>query len=135
MNKQPRKALAVQLNVHFKAAAQSECLSLKMLFYSLSSLPLRFWVNILKNPQFVFDIKKTSHIDGCLSVIAQAFMDAFSLAEQTLGKVNAVLPVFCSIFFQLCHDSGDEVLDLLMSGAKLSVVSLSCVSIPSCSAS
>lgn len=138
MNKQPRKALAVQLNVHFKATAQSECLSLKMLFYSLSSLPLRFWVNILKNPQFVFDIKKTSHIDGCLSVIAQAFMDAFSLAEQTLGKVNAVLPVlpvFCSIFFQLCHDSGDEVLDLLMSGAKLSVVSLSCVSIPSCSAS
>lgn len=51
------------------------------------SLPLRFWVNILKNPQFVFDVKKTSHIDGCLSVIAQAFMDAFSLAEQTMGKV------------------------------------------------
>ncbi|ELW61500.1 Plexin-C1 [Tupaia chinensis] len=50
------------------------------------SLPLRFWVNILKNPQFVFDIKKTPHIDGCLSVIAQAFMDAFSLTEQQLGK-------------------------------------------------
>ncbi|EMP26934.1 Plexin-C1 [Chelonia mydas] len=49
-------------------------------------LPLRFWVNILKNPQFVFDIKKTPHIDGCLSVIAQAFMDAFSLTEQQLGK-------------------------------------------------
>ncbi|XP_009976372.1 PREDICTED: plexin-C1 [Tauraco erythrolophus] len=54
--------------------------------WKTNSLPLRFWVNILKNPQFVFDIKKTSHIDGCLSVIAQAFMDAFSLAEQTLGK-------------------------------------------------
>ncbi|TKC49655.1 hypothetical protein EI555_011196 [Monodon monoceros] len=53
---------------------------------SWNSLPLRFWVNILKNPQFVFDIKKTPHIDGCLSVIAQAFMDAFSLTEQQLGK-------------------------------------------------
>ncbi|XP_068793467.1 plexin-C1 [Struthio camelus] len=54
--------------------------------WKTNSLPLRFWVNILKNPQFVFDIKKTAHVDGCLSVIAQAFMDAFSLAEQTLGK-------------------------------------------------
>ncbi|KAJ6656323.1 hypothetical protein lerEdw1_003826 [Lerista edwardsae] len=54
--------------------------------WKTNSLPLRFWVNILKNPQFVFDIKKTPHIDGCLSVIAQAFMDAFSLSEQLLGK-------------------------------------------------
>uniref|UniRef100_A0A5F8GVX9 Plexin C1 n=1 Tax=Monodelphis domestica TaxID=13616 RepID=A0A5F8GVX9_MONDO len=54
--------------------------------WKTNSLPLRFWVNILKNPQFVFDIKKTPHIDSCLSVIAQAFMDAFSLAEQQLGK-------------------------------------------------
>nr|XP_020671453.1 plexin-C1 isoform X1 [Pogona vitticeps] len=54
--------------------------------WKTNSLPLRFWVNILKNPQFVFDVKKTPHIDGCLSVIAQAFMDAFSLSEQQLGK-------------------------------------------------
>ncbi|XP_006871855.1 PREDICTED: plexin-C1 [Chrysochloris asiatica] len=54
--------------------------------WKTNSLPLRFWVNILKNPQFVFDIKKTPHIDGCLSVIAQAFMDAFSLTEHQLGK-------------------------------------------------
>ncbi|TFK04811.1 26S proteasome non-ATPase regulatory subunit 12 [Platysternon megacephalum] len=54
--------------------------------WKTNSLPLRFWVNILKNPQFVFDIRKTPHIDGCLSVIAQAFMDAFSLTEQQLGK-------------------------------------------------
>ncbi|XP_042325689.1 plexin-C1 isoform X2 [Sceloporus undulatus] len=54
--------------------------------WKTNSLPLRFWVNILKNPQFVFDIKKTPHIDGCLSVIAQAFMDAFSVSEQQLGK-------------------------------------------------
>jgi hypothetical protein len=67
--------------------------------FSLNSLPLRFWVNILKNPQFVFDIKKTPHIDGCLSVIAQAFMDAFSLTEQQLGKVR---PSF-SISYTYCN--------------------------------
>lgn len=52
------------------------------------SLPLRFWVNILKNPQFVFDIDKTDHIDACLSVIAQAFIDACSISDLQLGKVS-----------------------------------------------
>lgn len=55
------------------------------------SLPLRFWVNILKNPQFVFDIDKTPLLDGCLSVIAQTFMDSFSLLDQQLGKVTITL--------------------------------------------
>ncbi|XP_016133103.1 plexin-C1 [Sinocyclocheilus grahami] len=55
--------------------------------WKTNSLPLRFWVNILKNPDFVFsDLEKTPHLDGCLSVIAQAFMDSFSLAEQHLDK-------------------------------------------------
>ncbi|XP_066561076.1 plexin-C1 isoform X2 [Amia ocellicauda] len=54
--------------------------------WKTNSLPLRFWVNILKNPQFVFDMEKTAHLDSCLSVIAQAFMDSFSLTEQQLGK-------------------------------------------------
>ncbi|XP_045555769.1 plexin-C1 isoform X5 [Salmo salar] len=54
--------------------------------WKTNSLPLRFWVNILKNPQFVFDMEKTPPLDGCLSVIAQAFMDSFSLAEKQLGK-------------------------------------------------
>lgn len=54
----------------------------------LCSLPLRYWVNIIKNPQFVFDIEKTAHLDGCLSVIAQAFMDSFSLSDAQLGKVS-----------------------------------------------
>ncbi|XP_062339310.1 plexin-C1 [Osmerus eperlanus] len=54
--------------------------------WKTNSLPLRFWVNILKNPQFVFDMEKSSHLDSCLSVIAQAFMDSFSLSEMQLGK-------------------------------------------------
>ncbi|KAL7370502.1 hypothetical protein ABVT39_002608 [Epinephelus coioides] len=54
--------------------------------WKTNSLPLRFWVNILKNPQFVFDMEKTPQQESCLSVIAQAFMDSFSLSETQLGK-------------------------------------------------
>ncbi|GFY75729.1 hypothetical protein TNIN_425621 [Trichonephila inaurata madagascariensis] len=51
-----------------------------------NSLPLRFWVNLIKNPNFVFDIYKTNIVDSCLSVVAQTFMDACSTSEHRLGK-------------------------------------------------
>nr|XP_023013437.1 plexin-B [Leptinotarsa decemlineata]XP_023013439.1 plexin-B [Leptinotarsa decemlineata]XP_023013440.1 plexin-B [Leptinotarsa decemlineata] len=51
-----------------------------------NSLPLRFWVNFIKNPDFIFDINKTSTLDSCLSVIAQTFMDSCSTTEHRLGK-------------------------------------------------
>ncbi|XP_046633766.1 plexin-B-like isoform X2 [Daphnia pulicaria] len=51
-----------------------------------NSLPLRFWVNFIKNPDFVFDIYKTNTVDSCLSVIAQTFMDSCSTTEHRLGK-------------------------------------------------
>ncbi|KAJ8259538.1 hypothetical protein GJAV_G00170590, partial [Gymnothorax javanicus] len=49
-------------------------------------LPLRFWVNVIKNPQFVFDIHKSSITDACLSVVAQTFMDSCSTSDHRLGK-------------------------------------------------
>lgn len=51
-----------------------------------NSLPLRFWVNLIKNPDFIFDINKTATVDSSLSVIAQTFMDACSLTEHRLCK-------------------------------------------------
>ncbi|KAJ8682893.1 hypothetical protein QAD02_018685 [Eretmocerus hayati] len=51
-----------------------------------NSLPLRFWVNFIKNPDFMFDINKSSTVDSSLSVIAQTFMDACSTCEHRLGK-------------------------------------------------
>ena len=36
-----------------------------------NALALRFWVNLMKNPEFVFDINKSHTVDACLSVIAQ----------------------------------------------------------------
>ncbi|XP_065211804.1 plexin-A2-like [Planococcus citri] len=52
-------------------------------------LPLRFWVNLIKNPDFLFDIHKSNPIDSCLSVIAQLLMDSCSTAELHLSKDSA----------------------------------------------
>uniref|UniRef100_A0A7N8XWS6 Plexin-A2-like n=1 Tax=Mastacembelus armatus TaxID=205130 RepID=A0A7N8XWS6_9TELE len=60
------------------------CFSL--LLFQETILPLRFWVNVIKNPQFVFDIHKSSITDACLSVVAQTFMDSCSTSEHRLGK-------------------------------------------------
>lgn len=43
-------------------------------------------MNFIKNPDFIFDINKTTTVDACLSVIAQTFMDACSTTEHRLGK-------------------------------------------------
>ena len=39
---------------------------------------LKFWLNILKNPQLVFDVNKTSLIDASLQPIVQVFIDSCS---------------------------------------------------------
>jgi hypothetical protein len=50
-------------------------------------LPLRFWVNFIKNPDFILDVYKTPTLDSSLSVIAQTLMDSCSTSEHRLGKV------------------------------------------------
>jgi plexin A len=51
-----------------------------------NALPLRFWVNIIKNPDFVFDIHKSNTVDSSLSVIASTFMDSCSQSRLDLNK-------------------------------------------------
>ncbi len=51
-----------------------------------SSLPLRFFINIIKNPDFIFDVQKTNVIDASLSVIAQMFMDSCAAGTHQLTK-------------------------------------------------
>ena len=45
------------------------------------SLPLRFWVNVIKNPEFLFDINKSATVDSCLFTVASAYIDACSTKE------------------------------------------------------
>uniref|UniRef100_A0A8D8PT46 Plexin-A4 n=1 Tax=Cacopsylla melanoneura TaxID=428564 RepID=A0A8D8PT46_9HEMI len=51
-----------------------------------NALPLRFWVNLIKNPDFLFDIHKSNTVDSCLSVVAQAFMDSCGTSDLRLSK-------------------------------------------------
>uniref|UniRef100_A0A8D3C194 Plexin b1a n=1 Tax=Scophthalmus maximus TaxID=52904 RepID=A0A8D3C194_SCOMX len=50
--------------------------------WKTNSLPLRFWINILKNPQFIFDVQTSDHVDAVLSVIAQTFMDSCTIERK-----------------------------------------------------
>uniref|UniRef100_A0A673J0M9 Plexin-B2-like n=1 Tax=Sinocyclocheilus rhinocerous TaxID=307959 RepID=A0A673J0M9_9TELE len=54
--------------------------------WKTNSLPLRFWVNILKNPHFIFDVHVSEVVDASLSVIAQTFMDACTKTEHKLSR-------------------------------------------------
>ena len=55
-------------------------------FSSHHSLPLRFWVNLIKNPDLIFDTYKSETVDACLSIIGQTLMDACSVSEHQLTK-------------------------------------------------
>uniref|UniRef100_A0A665UUA6 Plexin-B2-like n=1 Tax=Echeneis naucrates TaxID=173247 RepID=A0A665UUA6_ECHNA len=54
--------------------------------WKTNSLPLRFWVNILRNPHFVFDVHVTEVVDASLHVISQTFMDACTKTEHKLSR-------------------------------------------------
>ncbi|MGH0141635.1 UNVERIFIED_CONTAM: hypothetical protein FKN15_059764 [Acipenser sinensis] len=64
--------------------------------WKTNSLPLRFWVNILKNPHFIFDVHVHETVDASLSVIAQTFMDACTKSEHKLSRLSLCLVCLCS---------------------------------------
>lgn len=76
------------LYLKIKLTQQVQCL------LCVLSLPLRFWINIVKNPQFIFDVQASDHVDAVLSVIAQTFMDSCTIAEHKLGRVSRRLVYF-----------------------------------------
>ena len=69
-----------------------------------NSIPLRFWVNLIKNPEFIFDINKSAVVDASLSVIAQvthtgiSLLYVYSLSSvsrgHTVGKVVGFMSSF-----------------------------------------
>ncbi|XP_073086650.1 plexin-B1 isoform X2 [Manis javanica] len=58
--------------------------------WKTNSLPLRFWINIIKNPQLVFDVQTSDSVDAVLLVIAQTFVDACTLADHKLGRDSPI---------------------------------------------
>ncbi|KAG8504387.1 LOW QUALITY PROTEIN: Plexin-A2 [Galemys pyrenaicus] len=61
-------------------------LAIKYMFDFLDEQADRHGIHDTDNPQFVFDIHKSSITDACLSVVAQTFMDSCSTSEHRLGK-------------------------------------------------
>ncbi|EDQ90930.1 uncharacterized protein MONBRDRAFT_15815, partial [Monosiga brevicollis MX1] len=51
-----------------------------------NAVTLRFWINLIKNPEFLFEVDKSLAVNSCLSTVAQVVMDASSTSEQQLGK-------------------------------------------------
>ncbi|XP_072025087.1 plexin-A2-like [Amphiura filiformis] len=49
-------------------------------------LPLRFWQKIITNPQYIFDINQPRSVEASLSVISQAFYDAFRVNNEQITK-------------------------------------------------
>lgn len=47
---------------------------------------MRFWLNIIKNPNYVLDIEKSNTLDANLSVIAQTLMDACAPSTSTTDR-------------------------------------------------
>ncbi|XP_077458372.1 plexin-B1-like isoform X3 [Stigmatopora argus] len=58
--------------------------------WKTNSLPLRFWINILKNPQFIFNVQTSDHVEAVLFVIAQTFMDSCTIADHKLGRDSPI---------------------------------------------
>uniref|UniRef100_A0A8D2LJD1 Plexin-B1 n=1 Tax=Varanus komodoensis TaxID=61221 RepID=A0A8D2LJD1_VARKO len=58
--------------------------------WKTNSLPLRFWINIIKNPQFIFDVQTSDNVEAVLLVIAQTFMDSCTLADHKLGRDSPI---------------------------------------------
>uniref|UniRef100_A0A3P8UYJ5 Plexin b2a, tandem duplicate 1 n=1 Tax=Cynoglossus semilaevis TaxID=244447 RepID=A0A3P8UYJ5_CYNSE len=54
--------------------------------WKTNSLLMRFWVNILRNPHFIFDIHATEVVDASLHVLSQTFMDACTKTEHKLSR-------------------------------------------------
>lgn len=46
-------------------------------------------MNVIVNPDFVFDIHKSAAVHSCLAVISQAYMDACSISDINYSKDTA----------------------------------------------
>ncbi|XP_060931676.1 plexin-B2-like [Limanda limanda] len=54
--------------------------------WKTNSLPMRYWVTILKNPHYIFDVHVTEVVDASLHVISQTFIDACTKTEHKLSR-------------------------------------------------
>lgn len=54
--------------------------------WKTNAIILRFWMQLLHNPDCLFDVQRQHCLDASLVVIGQTLMDAFSRSSVPLGK-------------------------------------------------
>lgn len=54
--------------------------------WKTNAIVLRFWMQLIHNPDCLFDIQRQPCLDASLIVIGQTLMDSFSQSEYPLGK-------------------------------------------------
>lgn len=59
-------------------------------------------MNIIKNPEFVFDIHKSEIVDASLMVIAQTFIDSCAMSESDFGAVSNTINMI--VLIKSLHD-------------------------------
>ena len=50
------------------------------------SYAMRVWATLLVRPEFLFDVQKAKHVEPCLNVIKQVFIDCFHATK--ISKVR-----------------------------------------------
>ncbi|XP_071959828.1 plexin-B-like [Antedon mediterranea] len=55
-----------------------------------NSVPSKFWVQVIKHPEYIFDIKQTGPIMGTLSIISRTFIESCSPKKIQLTKESEV---------------------------------------------
>ncbi|XP_071784052.1 plexin-A4-like isoform X2 [Asterias amurensis] len=53
-------------------------------------LPLRFWSNAIKHPDYIFDIQPTPSVEASMDVIGQLFHDAHDTKTDKLGQESSI---------------------------------------------
>jgi len=69
-----------------------------------NSVPLRFWITLIKNPHFVFDVEQTPTTELNLSIVAQALMSSCMPVTETQVPMSKEAPSHKLLFAKDIND-------------------------------
>uniref|UniRef100_A0A7E4V2I7 Plexin-A4 n=1 Tax=Panagrellus redivivus TaxID=6233 RepID=A0A7E4V2I7_PANRE len=84
--------------------------------WKTNAVVLRFWMQLIHNPDCLFDIQRQPCLDASLIVVGQTLMDSFSQTEYPLGKespsskllfakdIAHYKPIASSMFMRMKHE-------------------------------
>ena len=61
---------------------------MKMAFLFIFSYGTRVWASLISKPQILFDVEVPSHVEPCMDILRQVFVDSFTHGTQNVSKVK-----------------------------------------------